>query len=208
MAERQPRRPLSRARIAAAALRLVDREGLAALSMRRLGAALDCEAMSLYKHVAHKDELLDLVAERVLAEIAVPPTDGHWEARLRSIARELRAAALAHPHALPLVATRVPAAPAACGLLDATLAALRTAGLDDDAAVSAFWAFVAYTTGALLSECAALTGVGSSTLTVPNDLDGATFPDLEQMRARLAGCDFATEYDRGLDLLIGAIRAG
>lgn len=170
--------------------------------------------MSLYKHVADKDALLDLVAARVLGAVAVPPPDAPWDERVRAIAHELRAVAIAHPHALPLVATRAPTSPAAFGLLDATLAALRAAGPDDESAVSAFWAFVAYTTGALLSECAALTGVGSSSLTVPDDLDDldgiddATFPDLEAMRARLAGCDFATEYDRGLELLIGAIRRG
>ena len=73
------RRPLSRRRVLEAAVRFADREGLEALSMRRLGAELGVEAMSLYNHVPNKDALLDGMVEVLLGELEVPPEKGDWE---------------------------------------------------------------------------------------------------------------------------------
>lgn len=200
------RRPLSRDRVVASALRLVDRRGLDALSMRRLGSALGVEAMSLYKHVPSKPALLELLVERVLAEIAPPPHGASWEGRLRHVADELRRVSLAHPHVFPLLATRVPASPQALAPLEALLAALLDAGLDDATAVRHFWTVIAWATGALLAETAAATGAGAANLDVPPDLDAAAFPAFARLGATVATCDFAVEYARGLDVLIGAVR--
>src|SRR5215217_6630955 len=73
------RRPLSRRRILEAAVRFVDREGLEALSMRKLGSELGVEAMSLYNHVPNKGALLDGMVEVLLGELEVPPEDEGWE---------------------------------------------------------------------------------------------------------------------------------
>src|ERR687897_3600398 len=75
------RQPLSRRRILEAAVRFVDREGLEALSMRKLGSELGVEAMSLYNHVPNKDALLDGMVEVLLGELEVPPEDESWERR-------------------------------------------------------------------------------------------------------------------------------
>lgn len=190
----------------AAALRLADRRGLGALSMRRLGAALGVEAMSLYKHVPHKAALLDLLVERVLAGVSPAPPGASWEERLRHVSRELRRVACAHPHVFPLLATRIPATPTALAPLEALLAALADAGLDDDAALASFWTFVAWATGALLAETAALTGAGAASLALPATLDPVAFPAFARLGARVAKCDFATEYEGGLELLIDAVR--
>mgnify|MGYP001374159038 CR=1 FL=1 len=190
-----------------AALRLADRRGLEALSMRRLGAALGVEAMSLYKHVPSKPALLDLLVERVLAEIAPPPPGASWERRLRHVADELRRVSLAHPHVFPLLATRVPASPQALAPLETLLGALADAGLDDAGVVRHFWTLVAWSTGALLAETAAATGAGSASLAIPPGLDAAAFPAFVRLGAAITACDFAEEYARGLDVLIGAIRA-
>jgi len=201
------RRPLSPDRVIAAALRLVDRHGLDGLSMRRLGGALRVEAMSLYKHVPNKGMLIDLVVERVLAGV-VPPTPGAaWQARLRHVAHELRRVALEHPHVFPLLATRVPSSPRAFAPLEVLLGSLGDAGLDDAATLQHFWAVVAYITGALLAETAALTGAGTTSIVVPATLDPAAFPNMERLGAAIATCDFATEYARGLEILIAAVRA-
>jgi AcrR family transcriptional regulator len=193
--------------VTAAALRLVDRRGLDALSMRRLGTALGVEAMSLYKHVPSKPALLELLVERVLADVVPPPAGASWEARLRHVADELRRVSLAHPHVFPLLATRVPASAHGLAPLEAALAALADAGLDDAAVVRHFWTFVAWLTGALLSETAAATGAGQASIEVPPDLDTAAFPALARFGARIAACDFAEEYARGLEVLIDAVRA-
>jgi AcrR family transcriptional regulator len=98
------RAPLDRDRILAAALRLMDADGLDALTMRRLAAELHVEAMSLYYHVPGKAVLLEGLAETVLGEIRLPRADGGDPAQAtRSVARALRANALAHPNAIPLL---------------------------------------------------------------------------------------------------------
>jgi AcrR family transcriptional regulator len=203
---RTGRRPLTPERIVSAALRLADRDGVEALSMRRLGAALRVEAMSLYKHVPDKAALLDRIVASVWAEFAPPPAGAPWDARLRHVARELRALALRHPHVFPLVATRAPGAEALAPL-EAALAALSDAGLGDDAILRHFWSFIAWSTGALLAECAAATGAGSPVLEVPEDVDRVAHPQLARLRGALAGCDFAAEYERGLELVVAAVRA-
>jgi len=201
-----PRRPLTQERVVTTALRLVDRRGLEALSMRRLGTALGVEAMSLYKHVPNKAVLLDLLVERVLADVAPPAPGARWEARVRHVAHELRRVACAHPHVFPLLATRVPATPRGMAPLEALLAALGDAGLDDDALLASFWTLLAWATGALLAETAAQTGFGAPAIEVPAALDPAAFPSLARLGKRVAACDFGGEYERGLAILIAAVR--
>src|SRR5687768_14502326 len=81
------RKPLSPERVLATALKLADEDGLESLSMRRLAQALKVEAMSLYNHVANKEELLDGLVELVVAEIEVPAIGGEWRDAMRRRAR-------------------------------------------------------------------------------------------------------------------------
>ena len=123
------RRPgLSRDAILEAAIGLLDREGLAALSMRKLGAALGVEAMSLYNHVPSKDALLDGIHERILLSLEPPASARSWQAFVRHQAHALHRALLAHPNAIPLFATRPAATPAAIERLDRYLEVLLRAG--------------------------------------------------------------------------------
>lgn len=194
---------LSRAAVVETALAVVDRDGMAGLTMRRLGAALGCEAMSLYKHVADKDALLDLLVERVMAEVTLPDGAAPWEERIRVVARELRRVGLAHPAVFERLAVRLPSTPAALGPVEATLAALRAAGLDDRACASWFWTLVAYTTGAILGE------LGAPSAAFPYDraaVDPAVFPALAALSAKLAACDHAEEFEHGLDVILTGIR--
>ncbi|MCU1496282.1 MAG: putative TetR family transcriptional regulator [Acidimicrobiales bacterium] len=200
------RKPLSQDRIVVAALRIVDRRGLDALTMRGVGNALGYEAMSLYKHVAGKQALVELVAERVASEIQPPEPIAPWADRLRHTAKEWRRVALAHPHVFPLLATGLPSSPAALGPVEVTLGALREAADDDETAIGHFWAFVAYMTGALLAECAATIGSGSPPLSVPEAIDPSDFPHLMELGPALDSCDFGVEYERGLEILIRAVQ--
>jgi AcrR family transcriptional regulator len=103
----RPSQPgLSPDRIMAAALQIVDTEGSLALTMRRLGQALDRNVMTLYRYVPSKDALLDGVAARVLAGLAINPGAADWRQELRNLATSFRAFALAHPHAVPVLVTR------------------------------------------------------------------------------------------------------
>ncbi|MCX5425234.1 TetR/AcrR family transcriptional regulator [Streptomyces sp. NBC_00078] len=155
---------LSRERVLAAALELVDREGLSALSMRRLGADLGVEAMALYRYAAGKDALLDGLVEalyleldeRLAADSEAGSTDTHspdWRAGLHRIARATYDVCLAHPQAVPLLTTRMLAVPLARRPLavlkdhERVLALLREAGLDDAGTAAVFRAFTAWLLG-------------------------------------------------------------
>jgi TetR/AcrR family transcriptional regulator, tetracycline repressor protein len=126
-----PPSPLQRERIVATALALVDREGLKALSMRRLGAELGVDPMAVYYHIPNKQALLDAIVEAVMAEIdlsadhaADPP-----EERVIRAARAYRDVLLAHSHALPIVLGRGPATAAALRPVELLIGILRDAGL-------------------------------------------------------------------------------
>lgn len=111
-----------------AAVVLLDREGMDGLSMRKLGAALGVEAMSLYNHVESKGALLDGIHERILATLDPPPSTRHWQAFTRHQAHALHRALLTHPNAIPLFATRPAATPAAIAQLDLYVNLLVRAG--------------------------------------------------------------------------------
>ncbi|MHC3467687.1 TetR/AcrR family transcriptional regulator [Streptomyces sp. 7R007] len=160
---------LSRERVLASALELVDREGLSALSMRRLGAELGVEAMALYRYAAGKDALLDglvealyLELERRLAEPetapAGTPAQPAWRAELHRIARTTYAVCLDHPQVVPLLATRMLAVPLAqrpAAVLrdhERVLALLRQAPLDAERVSAVFRAFTAWLLGYVTVE--------------------------------------------------------
>lgn len=131
MAERTLSRiALTPARIVDAALGIVDEGGLRALTMRALGARLGVEAMSLYHHVRNRDELLDLLVERILAEAAaddVPTSDG-WQAWLTRVASRYRQILCAYPALAAEIAVRPARSPAAWRKLEAGATILGEAG--------------------------------------------------------------------------------
>ncbi|MCH5670790.1 TetR/AcrR family transcriptional regulator [Streptomyces gilvus] len=159
---------LSRERVVAAALALVDREGLAALSMRRLGAELGVEAMALYRHAGSKDALLDDLVEVLYLELeqrlALAEEAGdvpgvpRWRSELHRIGRATYDVCLAHPGAVPLLSARMLAAPRTGRPLvvvrghDRVLALLAEGGLDDARAAVAFRAFTGWLLGYVAVE--------------------------------------------------------
>ncbi|MFE9444686.1 TetR/AcrR family transcriptional regulator [Streptomyces sp. NPDC006602] len=157
---------LSRERVLASALELVDREGLSALSMRRLGAELGVEAMALYRYAEGKDALLDglvealylKLEERLAAEPGPSVEEPAWRSGLHRIARATYDVCLAHPRAVPLLTTRMLAVPLAQRPLavlkdhERVLALLREAGLDEARAAAVFRAFTAWLLGYVSAE--------------------------------------------------------
>jgi len=130
--------PLTRERIITTALELIDEHGLDALSMRRLGAALGVEAMSIYHHVANKDEVLDGVLEQVLLQVEVPPDEGPWQDRVRALVRAWRVVALRHPRAFALVDARPIRSVRGYAPLESAFRILSDAGLSPATALDAF----------------------------------------------------------------------
>ncbi|MFD3703784.1 TetR/AcrR family transcriptional regulator C-terminal domain-containing protein [Nocardia sp. NPDC058658] len=123
-----PRTPLTRERVLRAAIDLADQEGLDALSMRKLAKAVGVEAMSLYNHVANKDDLYDGIIDLVVAEIYVPAIGGDWRAELRHRAASAHEVLLNHRWATGLLGSRVNVGPAMLRYVDATLGCLIAAG--------------------------------------------------------------------------------
>ncbi|MET9894497.1 TetR family transcriptional regulator [Streptomyces sp. NPDC006465] len=169
---------LSRERVLAAALDLVDQEGLSALSMRRLGARLGVEAMALYRYAEGKDALLDGLVEALYLELEERLSADHgpdagsaesaesgsdaWRADLHRIARATYEVGLAHPQVVPLLSTRMLAVPLARRPLavlkehERVLALLEGAGLDRDRSAAVFRAFTGWVLGYVSVELRAM----------------------------------------------------
>jgi AcrR family transcriptional regulator len=124
--------PLSRDAIVEAALRVVDREGLDATSMRRVAEELGAAPSALYWHVRNKDELLQLVLDRVVGEIELPPRDPEsWQEQLKALAREMRRVLASHRDIARVTIGSIPAGPNALLIAEWMNALLREAGLPD-----------------------------------------------------------------------------
>lgn len=143
---------LTRQAVLAAAVELVDEHGLAALSMRRLGAELGVEAMALYHHVGSKEELLDGLVEHLFAEV-VPAIldasggaggDTDWRAALRVAAHVMLEALQAHPNLVPVVLSRPAATPQVHGLLEQLLEVLHVAGLPPGRSLDLVYAVIGF----------------------------------------------------------------
>src|SRR5215469_1223705 len=171
------REPISRDAIVTTAVRLLDREGLAALSMRRLAEELGTGAASLYWHVGSKDGLLDLVLDDVIGEGKVPdPDPGRWQEQVKQIARDQRAASHRHPWVVRVSVGRIPMGPNALRYSERILAILRAGGLPPHLAVQGYLLLIATVNGFTIDE----TGVDDS---APAPL---TDPDTRQEAADMA----------------------
>ena len=148
------RRPLSRDRVLRAAIRLADEGGLESVSMRRLGQVLRVEAMSLYKHVVNKDDILDGMADLVTSDFEVPAGDVEWKTAIRRSAISAHGILLRHPWASSLIESRLNAGPARLRYLDAVIGVLAAAGFTMPMVMRAIMALDSHTYGFVLQELA------------------------------------------------------
>lgn len=146
------RAPLSRDRVLRAALDMADEGGLEALSMRSLAQSLKVEAMSLYNHVANKEEILDGLVELVVGEIEVPVPGGDWREAMRRRAISAHTVLMRHPWATMLFVSRFNVGPNMLRYVDATIGCLRRAGFSYPLADHAWTAIDAYTYGFTLQK--------------------------------------------------------
>jgi TetR/AcrR family transcriptional regulator, tetracycline repressor protein len=150
---RRRREPISKEAIVAAAIGLLDREGLAALSMRRLAEELGTGAASLYWHVGSKDGLLDLVLDQLISEVKIPdPDPPHWQEQLKEVAREQRRISLRHPYIVRISIGRIPMGPNALLFSERVLAILRAGGLPPRLAVQGYLLLIATINGFTIDE--------------------------------------------------------
>ncbi|MEK0153932.1 TetR/AcrR family transcriptional regulator C-terminal domain-containing protein [Arthrobacter oryzae] len=209
------RKRLNREAVLEAALELVDSEGLEALSMRRLGQALDRDPMGLYRYAASRADLLDGITELVLNELAIFPTDPDWQAQLRRIAHDLRLLALRHPNVVPLLVTRPLSTP--LGLrplgtlrpLEQILGLLIEAGFAPNDALHVYRAYYGFLYGHILNELqeyivdpeenVALLRLGL------HRLPAREFPNLRELAPVLADYDGEAELDEGISILLSGL---
>jgi AcrR family transcriptional regulator len=153
-------RELSHESIRGAALKLIDRDGLDAFSMRKLGAELGCEGMALYWYYPSKDALLDAVVDKLMTSVVIGTERANpdWVGALREVANEYRRIAHEHPRAFPLLATRRFASEGTYTFLEELFELARAQGIDD-ATIARFYRVVSsYCNGFALNELAAPRG--------------------------------------------------
>ena len=206
------RTPLTRARVLEAAVTLADEQGLEALSMRRLGAELDVEAMSLYNHVSDKDDLLDGIVELVVSDFESPsPLEGEdWRAALRRCAIRAHEVLLQHPWSAALAESRPQNGPVRLGYYDTLLGTLRAAGFSDTAAYRANLYLDSYLYGFTLQEVNWPTPTsepGEMASSFIERTPADEYPNLVAV-ANLAATghvDAAADFEIGLDAILDAL---
>jgi AcrR family transcriptional regulator len=200
---------LTRARIVAEAVAVIEEAGLDGVTMRGLARRLGVDTMSLYNHVDGRDALLDAVAEFVLADVAPPRPTGNLREDVTAIARAFRATATRYPNCAPLVLTRQLGSSAALAPVEAGLSILRTAGFPPERAVHVLRAALAYVVGTLLREVSASPAFsGDDRLGAAHrhaELASSGFAHVAEAAPHLAVCDHHDEFEFGLDLVITAL---
>lgn len=206
------RRRLDRDTVLRAAVALADEVGLAALSMRKLGEAVGVEAMSLYNHVANKEDLLDGMVDLVFAEFSLPEVGEDWKEAMRRRGHSARAVLRAHPWAIGLLETRTSPGPATLTHHDAVLGCLRSAGFSIELAGHAFAILDAFTYGFAMQEATLPFDGGDETAELAEQMVAAMpvdeYPHLVEFateRAMRPGYDFADEFPYGLDLVLDGL---
>ncbi len=203
---------LTRHRILRAAMALADEGGIESLSMRKLGQALGVEAMSLYHHVANKEDLLDGVVDLVFDELEVPSIADDWRTAMRGRAVSFRAVLARHRWAIGLVDSRTSPGPATLRHHDAVLACLRTAGFSVELAAHAFAVLDSYIYGFALQERNLPFEAGEQTAELAEailaQLPADEYPHLVELtvdHVLQPGYDFGAEFAFGLDLVLDGL---
>ncbi|GAA5038812.1 TetR/AcrR family transcriptional regulator [Thermocatellispora tengchongensis] len=194
----------------ATALRLLDEEGLDALTMRRLATALDVQVGTLYRHFATKQDLLAAMAEEMLAGCAGPLPEGTtWQEQVTELAGRLRAALLRHRDGARVYAGTHAVGPNTLSYTDTLVGVLRAAGLPTQAATRTAFAIVHFTLGHTLEEQAAAelidSGLPAALDALHAALDRRRYPNLSDAAATITSTDFAAQFAHGLNLLINGL---
>lgn len=201
---------LSREAIIEAALAIIDTEGVGAVTLRRLARDLDTGPASLYWHVANKDQLLELVYDRILGEVDVPePDPSRWAEQIREVARSSYAVFAAHNDAALLSLGAVPFGPNGLVMIEWMLALLRGAGFPDE--IAGFFGDLLgrFIDASVLEEASArdqldpeqTATMGAYIAALPPD----RFPNIVAMVPTMFSGDAATRFELGLDVLLAGL---
>lgn len=208
---RRPR--LSRELVIAGAVELADEIGVEPLTLRKLAGHLGVKPMSIYHHVANKDEILDGMVDAVFAEIHAPAPAGDWRTEMRTRARSAREALRRHPWATAMLESRTNPGPDSLRHNDAVIGCLRANGFDAALVAHALAVLDAFIFGFAIQE-ASLPGHGGVELVeLADDLMArfaADHPNLAWFTAEFVmapGYHFGDQFEPGLDLLLDGLAA-
>jgi len=202
------RAPLSRERVLRAAVALADRSGIESLTMRKLGQELGVEAMSLYNHVAGKDDILDGIVDLVIGDIDVPPSGTPWNRAMRHRAISAHELLLAHPWAAILIMSRFNIGPGMTRYLDATLGRLREGGFTVDGALDAWNTLDSHLYGFTLQELNLPFEVEEASQVsadVLGQLPADQFPHLVEVITQIMQTGRDEDFEFGLDLILDGL---
>ncbi|WP_344059437.1 TetR/AcrR family transcriptional regulator [Microbacterium pumilum] len=212
---RQPagrRTQLSRDRVLEAAIDIADEDGLDALTMRRLGEALGIEAMSVYTHIANKEDLLNGMVDAVFAEIELPSHSDDWRTALHKRSESFRDMLTRHSWATSLKDSGTNPGPATLRHHDRVLGTLRNAGFSLPLTAHAFAALDSYIYGFAMQEKTLPFTTEEETAAMAQimlaQLAMADYPYLAELTAKHVlrpGYNFSHEFDFGLDLLLDGL---
>ena len=213
----EPREPLSRERVLRAAIAMADQEGVESLSMRKLGQALGVEAMSLYRHVANRDDILEGICDLVIGEIGVPAQDADWKLAMRQRASSAHEVILRHPWASTLIESRGGLSPARLRYVEAIIGSLRRGGFPIEGAYHAIVILDAFVYGFALQEVnwpVSAQDSPAATRRLQGQVPEEDFPNLTEMmtfvitsrtaRNEAGGPEgpYEREFEKGLDLIL------
>ena len=209
---RQARAPLSRERVLAEAVVLADENGIGTLTMRRLADRLHVEPMSLYYHVANKDEILDGMVDAVFGEIKLPSANAEWKTAMRDRAGSARDVLRRHPWAVGLMGSRLTPGPATLRHHDAVIGCLRNAGFTIELAAHAFSAIDSYLYGFAMQELSLPFTTPEETAamaaTFLDHFPAEEYPHLAELTTQHVlrpGYDYGNEFGFGLDLILDGL---
>lgn len=203
----EPRAPLNRQRVLRAAISLADDEGLDALTMRRLGEQLGVEAMSLYNHVANKEDLLVGMVDVIVSEIELPAEGVDWKTAMRRRAVSVREVLVRHPWAVVLIDTRAHPGPTTLRYADSVLGSLRRAGFTPNTASRAFWVLDSYVYGSARqqSNVQIQEAADPTSAQATRELPPETYPYLVEAALSYAsepGWNTEDEFEFGLEMIL------
>ena len=203
------RAPLSRERVLRAAIALADASGIESLTMRKLGQELGVEAMSLYNHVANKDDILDGITDLVLGDIEVPPTGTEWRTAMRRRAVSAHEVLLAHPWAAMQIMSHFNIGPGMTRYLDATLGRLREGGFSIEGALDAWHTLDSHIYGFTLQELGLPVDPGVApqvSAEVLGQLSAGEFPHVVEIITHVMNSGRVEDFDFGLDLILDGLQ--
>ncbi len=205
----QPRIPLNRQRIIEAAVEFADANGVEALSMRKLGAELGVEAMSLYNHVRNKEDIHVGMIDYVFSSVPLPAAELEWQDALRELATSLMDQFTSHSWTLSLKSTSNHMGTGMLVFMERLLSILHDAGFDDEDTHHALQMLGSHAFGYAFQQATApdATQHDHDNLQAMLAEVGDQFPHVTRMAPYLVSCDFTTEYAFGLDIIIEGLKA-